>query len=493
MSSLRLSGGFLLSAATLLCQPYIIDTIYGGGPAVGSSGLGAAFTIPIGMSIDAAQNRYFISGQRAFRVNAAGIITLVIGSGTNNPQVLGQSHTAPAASLELATPRSIVADPTGNIYIGDSCSIWKIDAATGVGQRLSGENCGFLDGAVATARFAGIHGLSFDSAGALLVADAGNHRIRRISAGVVSTVVGTGLSAFNGDGLAPLATNLNSPVDVLADSGGNLYISEATGCRIRRVVGASTTVWAGSAVCSLSASGSASLASIGNPGRLALDPSGNLVFSTNQGVVRRILTATSTQDNVAGNGSNGFAGDGGPATAAQLSTSTFSGVAFDNSGNLWFSDTNNNRIRQVSGGNIGTAYGNGRGLFATSPLLLGAQFNPSAVAADATLAYISDGVNQRILKADANGVTVFAGSDGPFQPSGNDNVLPSEIAPSSNSLFADGTVYLQHGSGLRRIQGGLVSYIIGTGPVTCSVAGNGRIGTAGIFAGAAGQPAIPRD
>ncbi len=204
-------------------------------------------------------------------------------------------------------------------------------------------------------------GVALDGAGNLFIADRFNQRIRRVDAatGIITTVAGdgpTGIGAggFSGDGGPATSASLNSPFGVAVDGAGNLFIADTLNNRIRKVdtSGIITTV-AGNGSFGFSGDGGpATSASLHEPFGVALDGSGNLFIADrfNQRI-RRVDAATGIITTVAGDGptgigAGGFSGDGGPATSASLSFPF--GVALDGSGNLFIADFSNSRIRKVS-------------------------------------------------------------------------------------------------------------------------------------------------
>ncbi|HEX7288567.1 MAG TPA: hypothetical protein VF532_20450 [Candidatus Angelobacter sp.] len=211
-------------------------------------------------------------------------------------------------------------------------------------------------------------GIAVDQAGNLFVADTNNNAIRRIDAitGVITTYAGTGVGAFFGDGGTATSAELNRPVDVTVDRAGNIYIADAFNVRIRKVdalSGIITTV-AGNGVVGFSGDGGlATDAALNFPNGVKLDGKGNIYFGDSQNNrVRRVDGVTGIITTVAGNGIAGFAGDGGLAIDATLNFP--SDVRVDVSGNLYFADFLNNRIRKVdTTGTITTVAGNGSTLF----------------------------------------------------------------------------------------------------------------------------------
>ncbi len=203
------------------------------------------------------------------------------------------------------------------------------------------------DGGPATsAALSDAEGVAVDSAGNVYIADSNDHRVRKVGTdGTISTIAGDGFPSFRGDGGPASAARLNTPYGIAVDTAGNLYIADLGNNRIRMVspAGTITTV-----------SGTDKLHA---PRNVAVDSAGNLYISEFGGAHVWMFAAGGTLQNVAGTGVAGFAGDGGPATAAQLSFPC--GLAFDSSGNLYIADSSNNRVRKVANGIITTILGTG--------------------------------------------------------------------------------------------------------------------------------------
>ena len=187
--------------------------------------------------------------------------------------------------------------------------------------------------------------LVVDSSGNLFIADQTNHRIRKVdTSGNISTVAGT-TAGFCGDGGPATSAKLSNPKGVEVDSSGNLFIADTGNQRIRKVdtSGNISTVAGGGG--SLGDGGPATSARLNFPSFVVVDPAGNLfIGDTSNHRVRKVDTSGNIST-VAGNGTQGFSGDSGPATSVQLNFPT--GVAVDSSGNLFFADLDNQRIRKV--------------------------------------------------------------------------------------------------------------------------------------------------
>lgn len=204
---------------------------------------------------------------------------------------------------------------------------------------------------------------AMDRTGNLYIADYLNHRIRRVSAsGIISTAAGTGIAGFSGDSGSAKAAKINMPTGIGIDAAKNIVFSDSANNRIRKIssAGVITTI-AGTGVAGYSGDGGlATAAMISKPYGLALDANGNLFFSDLGNQRIRKIDTSGVITTVAGTGIAGFSGDGGPATSAQLNGAT--GLAAGNGGVLYIADTENLRVRKVNAaGMISTFAGSGLG------------------------------------------------------------------------------------------------------------------------------------
>ena len=200
-------------------------------------------------------------------------------------------------------------------------------------------------------------GVAVDSAGNLYIADTYNHRIRKVSNGVITTVAGNGTAGFSGDNGPATSAQLNYPAGVAVDSAGNLYIADTYNQPHPQGLERGDHHRGGKRDVGFSGdNGPATSAELNYPDGVAVDSAGNLyIADTCNNRIRKVSNGVITT--VAGNGTPGFSGDNGPATSAQLNYPD--GVAVDSAGNLYIADTGNNRIRKVSNGVITTVAGNG--------------------------------------------------------------------------------------------------------------------------------------
>lgn len=314
------------------------------------------------------------------------IITTVAGNGV--PSYLGDGGPATNASLELLLALSL--DSSGNLFLPDDTTyrqrLRKVDVSGIINSIAGGGTNGLGDGGPATNATLYDPGVvAVDAQGNVFIPDLGNNRIREIDTnGIIWTVVGTGTYGFSGDGGPATNANLASPVAVTLDSSGNLFIADERNRRVRMVDtnGIISTVAGNGTFGSDGDGGPATNASFYLPYRLALGASGTLFIL--DGNVRAVDT-NGIITTVAGNSTNGFSGDGGPATNAMLNYPK--GLAADAGGNFFIADSGNSRVRKVdSNGIITTVAGGGPytdnpvdDIPATNAFLRG----PGAVAVDA--------------------------------------------------------------------------------------------------------------
>ena len=287
-------------------------------------------------------------------------------------------------------------------------------------------------GAASAATVAQPGAVAYDKSGNLYVADTNNHVIREITpSGTITTIAGTGAEGFAGDGGAATAAQLDTPTGVAVDASGNVYIADSHNQRIRKVSGGTITTIAGTGTPGFAGDGAAaSAAQLALPSGVAVDASGNVyIADTNNHRIREIVVSGFGAGNIAtiaGDGEELYAGDGGAATAAALDSPT--GVAVSSTGNVYVADRLNQRIRVFTvGGNISTAAGNGSASFS------GGFAGDGGNAAAATLARPSG------VSVDASGNVYVADTDNQrIRQLVNGGAIATVVGTGAQGFGADG-------------------------------------------------------
>ncbi len=551
----------------------VISTIAGTPGSSGFSGDGGPATAallhsPNGIAIDMYTNIYIADGlnHRIRKIRFDGMMSTCVGSGTAGFSGDGYS----AISAALNTPSGLMVDQANNLYINDfgNNRVRKVIIVNGTISTIAGNgSTTATDGVMATASgINGPTGVSIDSVGNVFVADNGNNRIRRFTPGlapisavsgysavaigaaitltvkpsggnwnstdvtvetVTSTGVVTGVSSgiaavqytisnscgtsysskfvtvspptscnilttiagnatygYYGDGGPSTASIINYPISVAADASGNVYFGDYYNHRIRKIntSGIISTYAGTDSGGHTGDGGQATNARLVAPSWMKADGAGNLYFI--DGDYIRKITPAGIISTIAGNGYPGFAGDGGPATASQLSYPN--GIAIDGAGNLLISDGNNYRIRKINtSGTISTIAGTGSSSFGgDGGPASAASFLPNGICVDAPgNIYFCDNANHRIRKINTSGiVSTIAGTGG--SGSYSDGVpattfrltQPSSIAiDTSGNLYVGSNYYVNI---FKIAPSGIISFFAGSNP---GYYGDGGPATAGAF------------
>jgi trimeric autotransporter adhesin len=310
---------------------------------------GASLNFPTGIAVDPSGNLFIADrdNNRIRKVNTTGIITTVAGNGTRGYSGDGGA----ATSTELNLPQAVAVDAVGNLYIADRNNhrIRKV-TTNGIISTVAGNGtAGFSgDGGAATsARLNYPQAVAVDEAGNLYIADRDNNRIRKVrSNGTIITIAGNGTEVFSGDGGVATSAGVFAPQNIAVDGSGNVYLADPS-FRIRKIntTGIISTV-AGNGIDGYNGDGiAATNASLSFPRGMSIDGTGNLYISDNSNNRIRKVSTTGIISTVAGS-TRGFSGDGGAATSAMLRGPY--DVAVDAAGNLFIVDRANHRIRKVS-------------------------------------------------------------------------------------------------------------------------------------------------
>ncbi|SPF56444.1 hypothetical protein SBA4_860023 [Candidatus Sulfopaludibacter sp. SbA4] len=356
----------------------------------------------------------------------------------------------------------IAADKAGNLYIASNVQnrVFKVSPG-GVLTTFAGNSCGGYtgdtgDGGPATLACLEVpDGVAVDATGNVYIAEILGNRVRKVSNGVITTVAGNGGGwGYSGDGGLAINASFHGPSFMAVDTQGNLYIADGNGVT-RKVAGGIITTVAPYA------------------GPMAVDASGALYIATN-GMVRKLSGGVATI--VAGNGSIGYSGDGGPATSASLDNP--GGIALDGAGNIYISTGSDNRIRKVSGGVITTvADSNGIAGYtgdqgsATDASLR----SPGSLAVDSSgNLYINDGGNLVVRKVSQGVISTFAGNGTNYSPDGV-KAIDAQLTPTFISLGgAQDDLYIVDSKSVRKVSGGVITTIYTGNPLSVAAdrAGN---------------------
>ncbi len=429
----------------------IITTVAGTGT-LGYSGDGGAATsaelkYPYAV-VAGSSGTFYIADTNNLRIRmvSGGTITTIAGTGTS-----GYNGDNAATSTNLSYPEGVAVDVSGNVYIADTNSrlVRKRSTAAAV-TTVAGNYYGYIsgdDGLATAATLGGLDGIAMDVSGNLYIADYNYHRTRKITpAGVISNFAGTGVDGYSGDGGQATSATLMFVSGLATDLNGNVYIADANSNCVRKVnsAGVISTV-AGTGVAGYSGDGgTATSATLNQPRGVAADSDGNLYIADSVNNVIRKVSAAGTITTIAGTGTAGYSGDGAAATAATLRYPW--NLALDSAKNLYFVDSNNNVVRKIStSGIISTFAGSGSyGSSGDGGLAVVAKFAyPNGIAVDASgNVYISDSSNHRVRMVNTSGVISTVAGNGMIGTGLDGGAAPSSALYYPRSLAVDSSNHL---------------------------------------------------
>jgi sugar lactone lactonase YvrE len=401
-----------------------IHTHSGGFTGDGGPATLASLKYPGGLALDGAGNLFIadVSNRLVRRVDAStGAIGTVAGSGASGHA--GDGELARSPNVALLSPADVAVAPNGDVYIaeGDYSGGWirkvsdgRITTVAGGGPRPDVYGIVPLEAAPGTASFFSPSAIALDAAGtSLYISDTYYQKVRRLdlTTGLMRTIVHLGPynpGSYGGDGGPALAAGISGPRD-LAIAGDTLYFADRNNNRVRAVNLSTGTIEtaAGDGTCGQPSS-------ICLPRGVALDDAGNLYVTEEgdyygDGSRVRKVDPSGIVTTVAGNGSGGFSGDGGPATGAAMKTPAGIIAA---GGSLIVADSGNNRIRTIAGGIITTVAGAGSSLGDGGSRASATFGRVHGLARDASgNLYVADDREHRVRKVDPAGtITTFAGN-----------------------------------------------------------------------------------
>jgi uncharacterized protein (TIGR03437 family) len=463
-----------VNAAFKITPAGALSLIAGG--TLGSGGDGgpatqAGLSFPAGIALDAAGNIYIADtfNCKVRMVNPTGVISTVVGTG-----VCGRTgDNSIATKAQIAFPTSIVLDSAGTMYIGEYGRIRKVAPDQTV-STVSGLGTSIVDGPATQSAVGTTIGLALDSAGNLYIADADNNRVREVTGLNIKTIAGKSTGGFSGDGGPASAALLSYPTGVLVDSKGNLYIADQSNDRIRLINTALTISTFAGANHFAGDSGSATSALLNLPSHALMDASGNLYISDSMNNRIRKVNAAGTITTVAGTGVCAYSGDNGPAASAAICLP--GQMALDSTGRLYFADTLNSVVRRIETTGVITTFA-GTGTFGTTGDLgpaTAAQFElPVGLAFDAAgNLFVSDNYAHTVRKIGTDGkITAFAGSLEGF--SGDGNLATAARLDTPGQLAVSGSdLYIADTANyrVRKVSNGIITTFAGSS-TCCSTNG----------------------
>ena len=370
------------------------------------TGTAASFFYPRGVACDASGGAFVAdtSNHRIRKLSAAAVVTTLAGSGS-----IGEADGA-AMAASFFGPRSLVVMADGAVVVADTnnCKIRKIAPGGSVSTLAGSAGCGSSDGAGLAASFYVPSGVARDGAGNVYVADTYNHKIRKIGpTGNVSTVAGTGTSG-SADG-TETAASFSYPRGIASDAVGTLHVADTGNNKIRKVTagGVVTTLAGSGAKGGLDGPGGA--ATFDQPYGGAVDGAGIVHVADTYGHKVRRVAPDGTVTTEAGSGAVGFADGAG----AQATFYYPSGIAVDGSGVLFVTDGDNNALRRISGGVVSTVGGSGARGHQDGTGGMATFASPDGIAVDgAGVLYVADTDNNAIRLGRTTGSATCTPGDG---------------------------------------------------------------------------------
>lgn len=398
---------------------------------------------------------------------SAGFIYTIAGDGTAG--YLGDG--GPAGSAELNQPTGVFVDTSGDLFIADYFNQVVREVTSGNITTVAGDGAAGFGGDSGLAVACTLnypYGISVDTAGDLIIGDSLNNRVRKVSARIISTIAGNGFVGYSGDGGPALNAQLSIPfalstAGLATDNAGDFFLADSGASVVREVVASTGNIQtiAGNGIFGFAGDGGpAASATLNAAAAVAVDSSGD-VFIADSGndVIREISGASGLITTIAGTGTLGYAGDGGPASKATFDQPF--AIALDSAGDLLIADTANNAVREIycvarasgctppageAAGYIytvagdGTAGFSGDGASATTAELQ----QPTGVSVDsAGDIFIADSINNRIREVSRGIITTVAGNGTPGYSGDNGPAVSAMLdSPAAVSIDDAGNIFV---------------------------------------------------
>ncbi len=389
-------------------------------------------------------------------IQASAVINTVAGNGAYGYDGDGSA----ATSAQVNGPDSVALDAAGDLFIADALNnrVREINATTHLISTVAGTGTAGFNGDGITATSAELFdptNVFVDAAGNLFISDTGNERVREINATthLISTIAGTGVQGYNGDGIAATTAELSNPLGITVDSSGNVFIADTQNNRVREVNSVthkiSTVAGTGTAYY-WGDGGPATAAFLNHPTDVVLDAAGDLfIADAMNNEIREVNATTQYITTVAGNYSTSHQGDGVAATATQLNYPV--AIAVDAAGDIFIADTNDSRVREVNavtqlittiaGSSTYGDDGGGNGVAATATGLA----SPTGVAVDAAgNVYIADTQDNQVREVNASTqlINTVAGTGNESYNGDGIAATSAEVRPNSVAVDALGDIFI---------------------------------------------------
>jgi uncharacterized protein (TIGR03437 family) len=495
----------------------IINTVAGNGQRGfgGEGGEATSATLePVAVTTDLRGNLYISDfSYRIVKVDSNGILTRVAGNGKNG----FSPDNTPAIQAEIGLALAMTTDSQGNLYFADATNFYvrKIDT-NGILTTIAGSgSMGYVGEDVpATQALVAPSGIALSEVNnTLYLSDFYLNQVRKVDliAGLIETIAGNGTAGFSGESGEGTQLALNFPAGIVVNPTGTIYFADRFNARARKIVQLQMTTVAGTNVgdgkpatsaflnfptgVAFDGSNHIGIADSGNQEfreatlggsivsagqtsgsttAVAVDSSGDFFVSDGEPRVLEI-TPNGTTVTIAGNGTDSYDGDQGPATSASISNPT--GVAVDTGGNVYITDYTHNRVRKVTAatGNITTIAGNGGAMYSKDNVpATSTGIDPFDVAVDSSSnVFIADQLNNRIRKMASDGtISTVAGNGSPgYSGDGGYAVEAQLFLPSAIAFDRAGNMYIAD-------FGNAVVRMVTTGGLIRTIAGNGTLGPA---------------
>ncbi len=419
-----------------------ISQYIGSGQASYSNGIGtlANFNAPWGIALDNSYNNMYLSARYNYKISKViptSIVTTVAGNSSS------KSINSVGIYASFSNPSGIVNDIDGNIYVSDLTGIIsKISKYGGVSLYAGGNTLVTSDGLGTNAGFSNPQFMNLDSSNNIYIADTNNHKIRKIIPSYyVNTLAGSGTGTF----LEGTGTNagFNNPRGIAVDyCTGNIFVTDLTNYRIRKISPRQVvSTYIGSGTSSY-AEGTGTLASIKDCYGIISDSFGNLYITDTGNNRIRVIIPTGVSSTTAGSGTATYLDGLGTNAGFNLPHN----VVVDSVGNIFLSDSSNNRIRKIdTSGNVSTFAGSGTATYVNGTGTAAGFRNPQGLAIDNDdNIYVADTGNHRIRKITSAGVVTVVAGTGSAGSNNHPNVLTFAAfnAPSGVTVDYTGNIYV---------------------------------------------------